>query len=362
MHLISIISYLFWPLLIVWFIFSRTRKKDLRPGEAYLQAALSREDMLSQFFLLLGFFFLGLTMVAFNRDLGDPISRRTLLLVISLLGLLITYGLKALYPLPFSLIGLPLWWSLEAADWMDLKNVRGASMLFGLVIIGLILYALGHLLEKERKWKRFSLVHSMMGIIWTSGTLAYLSTKSGLHSMAGLTKGAPFTASVEITVSLLIFTAALAGTSFYSFRGKLISRYELYGITILTLLFTIVLFLPQQTMFNEEVKNSFDVYSGYYTLSGNGTVLAIIFNLAIFLQLLGLIFSGYLRREVWLINLGTVLLFILITIRYFDWFFTFLNKSIFFIGAGLLLMGVGWLMEKRRKAIIADIGEEEKVG
>ena len=64
---------------------------------------------------------------------------------------------------------------------------------------------------------------------------------------------------------------------------------------------------------------------------------------------------GYVKKEKWLINLGAAFLFMLIIVKYFDWFFTFLDKSIFFIGAGILLFIVGWLMEKGRRNILQNI-------
>jgi len=47
----------------------------------------------------------------------------------------------------------------------------------------------------------------------------------------------------------------------------------------------------------------------------------------------------------------------LIFVKYFDWFFTFLDKSVFFISAGVLLFVVGWLMEKGRRYMLAEIEE-----
>ena len=42
----------------------------------------------------------------------------------------------------------------------------------------------------------------------------------------------------------------------------------------------------------------------------------------------------------------------------FDWFFTFFDKSIFFISAGIILFIVGWFMEKGRKYMLSITKEE----
>jgi len=70
---------------------------------------------------------------------------------------------------------------------------------------------------------------------------------------------------------------------------------------------------------------------------------------------------GYLKRENWLINLGAFFIFILIFVKYFDWFFAFLDKSIFFISAGILLFVVGWFMEKGRRYLLSTIKKERGV-
>ena len=132
------------------------------------------------------------------------------------------------------------------------------------------------------------------------------------------------------------------------------SPYEFLAVLLLTLLFGVSALLPQQSMFLQ-AGSSYNFYSGGQELSSNGVLWAIIFNFAVFFELLGLIFSGYLRRETWLINLSAFFLFLLIIVKYFDWFFTFLDKSIFFISAGILLFVVGWFMERGRRYMISNI-------
>lgn len=138
---------------------------------------------------------------------------------------------------------------------------------------------------------------------------------------------------------------------------------ETAAVVFLTFLFGLTVFLPQQTIFVQSGNNP-----SFYSVSGAGNQLAsagiiwsVIFNITVFFEVLGLIFSGYLRRESWLINLGTVFLFILVVVKYFDWFFTYLDKSLFFIGAGILLFVVGWFMEKGRRIMLANIKAESIV-
>lgn len=95
--------------LIVYFIISAIRgviKKGVKEKDWYLHFFLSKEYTVSQFFFLFSVFFLGVTLLAFNKDLGEPLSWRTILLLVSAIGLVIAYYFKVIYILTVSLVGL----------------------------------------------------------------------------------------------------------------------------------------------------------------------------------------------------------------------------------------------------------------
>ena len=358
----GILSSLIWPIIIVVAIvyFIRRKRKKVHPSQNkdwYLQFALSKEDSVSQFFLLLSFFFLGVTLFAFNSDFGGPLTWRTILLITSFVGLVGAYYLKLIYTLVFSLIGLTSWWGAQAALWIDAKDIKTSAILAGLSFLALIFYSVGHLHEKEIRFKRFALVYTVLGIISITSTLFFFSTKPGVGLIGDMTKGLSIFGSWQLTLSLFVLLAVLIGTALSAAVRKLISPLELIAVFGLACLLGVTVLLPEQIMFEQGTRaNSFQ-YGGR-VLSSRGVLWALIYNAAIFFELLGLIFSGYFRRETWLINLGAVFLFLLIIVKYFDWFFTFLDKSIFFIGAGILLFVVGWLMERGRKYMISNIESE----
>ena len=359
MYFLEMLSFLIWPIVIIGFIvfFAWRRKKSGHPAtdkEWYLQFALSKEDAISQFFLLLSVFFLGVTLLAFNKDFGDPLSWRTILFITFALSLASAYYFKTLYSLAFGLIGIAVWWGAQGVEWIRNEDIKTSAIFVGLVFVALLFYSLGHLHEKEIKWKRFSLVYLILGIISITGILFFLSSKPGLSSLEEMTRGASFLGSWQITLSLLIFLAALVGVALYTVVKKLFSPFEFFAVLLLVFLFGAIALLPQQSLFLR-AGDPYNFYSGNQELSSSGVLWAIIFNFVVFFELLGLIFSGYLRREAWLINLGAFFLFLLIIVKYFDWFFTFLDKSIFFIGAGILLFAVGWFMEKGRHLMISNI-------
>lgn len=334
------------------FFINRFRKNR----EKHLQFALSKEDALSELFLFLSILFLGVTLLAFNKDLGDLLSWQTVLFITSFVGLVGAYYFKIIYTLMFSLIGIASWWGAQSGEWIYGKDIKMSSLYVGLMFLVLLFYIIGNLHEKEIKFKRFSLVYLVLGIIPITGALLFFSTKPGISVIYDMTKGATFFSSWQVTLSLLAFIVFIIIALFYAVNKKAISAFELIAVFILLILFSVILFLPAQEVF----VNKGNMYNSYSTglLSNIGVIWAVIFNIAIFLELLGLIFAGYSRHEKWLINLGIFFLFLLIIIKYFDWFFTFLDKSIFFIGAGILLFVVGWFMEKGRRYMFTNLKNE----
>jgi len=355
----NIFSFLFWPILSIGLIifFVRRKNKKVHPSqnkEWYLQFALSKEDAVSQLFLLLSFFFFGVTLLAFNNDFSSPLSWRMIIFITSFLGLIGAYYLKTIYILVFSLVGLTSWWGAQAAQWIDGKDIKAAAIFTGLAFLALLFYSLGHLHEKQIKFKRFAFVYLILGMIAVTGALFFFSTKPGIGMIGEMTKGVSFFGSWQLASSLLIFFVAVVGTTLYAVAQKLLSLFELLVVFALTCLFGITALLPEQVVFIQ-ASRIYGFYSGGGELSSIGVLWALIYNFAIFFELLGLIFSGYMRRETWLINLGASFLFLLIIVKYFDWFFTFLDKSFFFIGAGILLFVVGWFMERGRRYMISNI-------
>jgi len=87
----SLIPLIIISLIVFWIIRHRKKGHPSQDREWYLRFALSKEDAVSQLFLLLSFFFLGVTLLAFNRDLGDPFSWRTVLFITSVIGLVGMY-------------------------------------------------------------------------------------------------------------------------------------------------------------------------------------------------------------------------------------------------------------------------------
>ncbi|MCB9468988.1 MAG: DUF2157 domain-containing protein [Candidatus Obscuribacterales bacterium] len=92
-----------------------------------------------------------------------------------------------------------------------------------------------------------------------------------------------------------------------------------------------------------------------------------VYNLILLAVLAGLIYSGAFRQKnVALINYALVYFVLDVLVRYFDFFFTMMDRSIFFVTGGVILMIVGSLVESERRRLIkglepGDLQEGERI-
>jgi len=344
----QVIGTLFWLLLIgsVFYFFVSRRKKKAQRKEGKKLFQVAKEGAASEAFFLLSVLFFGVTLLSFNSDFHQPLSWRTILFVTSAAGIACAYVFKAASPLAFGLISLLSWWCAQAFEWSETAEVKSSPAFTGLICIGLLFYALGRLHEGRKRFALFSSQYLVLGTVFTSLILFYFSTSSGLKMLEDISIGASFLKSWQLVLFLFIFLGFLVTALLYGYGKKRIHVIEVLVTVFVASLFLLIAFLPMQEIF---------VGRGYIgsALSSKGIFWAVFFNLLVFFELLGLILLGYQRQNELLVNAGAVFLFIFILIKYVDWFFKFLDKSIFFIGAGILLFGVGWLMERGRRYMLA---------
>ncbi len=345
MEIFNILFYLFWPIFIfgLSLYFTQLKKRGNHPAtnkEWYTQFALSKEDWVSQNFLLLSFFFLGVTLQALNKNLGDLFSWQIILLITSLAGLICAYWLKTSYVLFFSLLVLMSWWIAQATQWIEGQGVTISAIFAGLSFIAILFYVIGRMHDKKINYKRFGFAYSSIGVLSVTIALYLLSTQAGISFFEEMTRGVSFLNSNYLTYSLFTILALLFGATLWATIQKLIFPIEMMMIFALICLFGVTGLLTA---------------TDQISISAMRELFTLIYNIAIFLELFGLIYLGYMRGETWLINFGALFLFLLIIAKYFDWFFTFLDKSIFFIGAGILFFVVGWIMERGRRYMISNI-------
>ncbi len=129
-----------------------------------------------------------------------------------------------------------------------------------------------------------------------------------------------------ISILFAIAAVLLATASWISSQKGIQRSLELYGIIAGTFLITLL--------------------SRYY---GDATLYSILFNFLIFAISLGIIYTGYQREDIKVVNLGIFWISALIIARYFDFFWDMLDTSVFFLLGGAILIIGAIFMERARR-------------
>lgn len=340
---------------IIRVIFHFVRKKSGNKGSDMLNSlSRSKEDSTAQFFYLISLLFLGLSLLILNKDFGQIVSWEKIAFVTAAASLFVAYRFKAIFALLLGISLTVFWWVYQSGMWIE-QNVKPqgqfTAVLTGSIFIFLIFYAIAQLHNQEPRFKRFALVYKYLGLFPIIGIFFSFSTQSGLSALEDMSHGLSFTSAWQVTITLLILIIGFIAILTYSLIKKTLSLSEASVMIAIGILFLFMAFLPEQSMFNAK---RYDML-GTASLSGAGLFWAFLFNILAFAQMIGVIFLGYFKKEENLVNLGAFFMFMFILVKYFDWFFSFMDKSVFFIGAGILLFVVGWFMEKGRRYMISNI-------
>lgn len=308
-----------------------------------------KHSPIGQLYLVVAYFFLIMTLFELNRIIGLVFSSETLFFVSSVIGVFFAYKARAFYMLFFALLGFLFWWIGISQEWLEAADIEGGSFVTTSVVvfIAVMYYTFGRYQEKEEKLKRISSAFFATGLFTITAVLFTLSTFLGLKGFESITNGAVFFDVWQISA---IFLGLLIATLFmvlYAKKKRKISFVEVTDSLVLIIFFAILAILPEQQIFIES--GAFD-----NALTSTGVMWAFLFNILIFFDLVGIILLGSIRKSAFLVNLGSILLFLLIILKYFS-FFDALDRGLFFIGAGLLLLVAGWALEKSRRKLMGEI-------
>jgi uncharacterized membrane protein len=91
----------------------------------------------------------------------------------------------------------------------------------------------------------------------------------------------------------------------------------------------------------------------FFYFPADSNIYVILFNLALAGIIFVLLQQGYKRRDIEVVNIGLGFFVILLISRYFDFFWGLLDRSLFFIIGGIVLLLGGIALERKRKQIKA---------
>ncbi len=351
-----ILPLLFWIVVIIGGIFFAVRWSRRKHGpkhhEWHKTLFFSKEDALSQIYYLIGMSFSLVALSAINRSLGHPVSWQSLTLLVSVACLVIAYWQRILLLLPVGLIGIVSWFVAQSVEWMDLagRDVRAGAIFVGVMCMALTWYAVGRAHQRYEMFRRFAVAYTFLGLFFVTAAFFLFSTTYGLQGIEELTRGASIFASAPLSIVLFLFIIAAVAAMIYAVLYRQFTLGEVIGF-IIALSLIVWIGLSSDLELVKSTRRFSSV--GSDVLTSAGIIWAALMNIVVFAQLVGFIFLGYHRHEEGYINAGAILMLIFIFIKYFDWFFTFLDKSLFFIISGVLLFLLGWIMERGRRMMIA---------
>ncbi|WP_198263870.1 DUF2157 domain-containing protein [sulfur-oxidizing endosymbiont of Gigantopelta aegis] len=147
----------------------------------------------------------------------------------------------------------------------------------------------------------------------------------------------------------LIMGIILLATGWYFLHAKrVIPVYQWCGLAWLLILMATLFF-------------NFYFYQDFLT-GGGETLSVIVINLLIFTLVVGLIFSGLIEHQLFYVNTAFMLFTLTLTSRYFDTFWSLMDRSLFFLVGGLILIIGGYWLEKKRRLLSQRLSHDLEAG
>jgi len=285
-------------------------------------------------FILLGglLFGAGIFLIAQIYHLSVHFANGPLIWGLGVLPLAYLLRFKTL--LSLSLIVLLVWLGMETHSWLPQEAfetsgpVPGESKFISLYFMtGLALWGLGLMHRGYEGFRKISDPYIVLGILCTFGT-GFLFTFDLYGGHFGAPVLWPFYLALSVLFLLSLFGFALSSEKPSGWVWEVVFLLVLFGLALcLTFLFG---GLP-----GREHRD--------FVLSAN-----LIFALAILIVL----FLGYLREFPVYVNVALLFFVLDIFVRYFDFFWELLPRSLFFIIGGLILLTGGVLLERKRRKIL----------
>ena len=94
----------------------------------------------------------------------------------------------------------------------------------------------------------------------------------------------------------------------------------------------------------------------FFFFPATNNIYVILFNLILAGLIFTLLFIGYNRQDMKLVNMGMFWVSVLIVVRYFDFFWDLLPRSLFFMVGGLILVLGGIALERKRRQLKSQFG------
>lgn len=235
-------------------------------------------------------------------------------------------------------------WSLFSFHGLDLSYHKGEHIYLVQLYftVYLSLFVTGMLLQTSERFQPFAGVvqgYSVIATLTSIYTLTFPRLQSGLRwSWDESFRQAATNLWVVWTIVCLVVLSLLSAWHWQRSRYEQRPRFLIYGRWLIGATVALILF-------------------NLFVTGVHGSWIAFAFNLLFFGGVIWLIFAGMYYNNRFLINIAFCFFALTLLSRYFDTFWTLLNRSYFFMGGGVILIAGGYLLESQRRRITAGMKE-----
>jgi uncharacterized membrane protein len=253
------------------------------------------------------------------------------------------------------LIGvLPLVYAFESSP------IAGLSALLFFIWIGLFVFQGLDFYRAKEDFFKLPVLYLVAGVLlFGVGTLHYLSEK--LESVARVYR----LAGIKIAMSSLFFLTFRSFSGFYEhtyFPSRSLETSPQFTVGFVLFSVLAILFVINGLFFNPS-KSSTNTLENllalgltivalvFFFFPATTNIYVVLFNLILVGVVFMLLFVGYQREDMQIVNIGMSWFSALIFVRYFDFFWDILPRSLFFMVGGLILVLGGIALEKKRRQL-----------
>jgi len=223
-----------------------------------------------------------------------------------------------------TLLTLGSWIVYEAVDLLQDDDTAVLAVPLALMLYGAALYGFGTAAGARVRWASGPMRGAGYAVA-TAGT--FVLTFGDLHHEVD---GEEIGGGMTRIVVVLAIVALVGGASLLVTRGRASATWELLALLAVAVLGVVTALAPPAPLAS-----------------------TVLFNLLLIAVALGAVVVGYLRDELWLATSGLAVVTIDVFARFVDLSWGLLSRSTAFLGAGLLLIGLAFALERSRAKLAA---------
>ena len=226
-------------------------------------------------------------------------------------------------------------------DWLEgideAEAVIAGTALY--IALGAFLYAAGKAKREFEGWESIGGLFQALGLVTAFASL-YMLTFHDLFDGADSISGASLGYWALAYGASIVAVAALAWLAWRRAQAGDESPVELAEVGLIAVLLVVA-------------------HVAGLVPAGWDPLYPILFNALFALSALGLMASGYLRDHEGRVNLAIAFIAVYVITRYFEYSIDLLDSSMVFIGAGVVLLAGGYLLDRGRRRMLAAMRERE---